>query len=290
MKKAQEEKQDLETPLPNWTKDDLKEVVLHNSYMSPPCVKVRCILQHNGIKFQVIDGKKKDSEYKKIPVLLLNGVQINDSFIMVKNLAPILYGKALTEEEIKVRLAVYEDLEGKKKENPALKNAQIIETGPLLGVRQTRFVEGLYKITGDDIIAGTMFEDTIAMASNPIIHYFGYRRYLEHDGYGIPYRCLLPKKVDNMLVVGRCMSSDQQAYESWRAMAHIMAIAEGAGTAAALSVKSGIEPKQLDVAALREEAELSSVPAIVKGTALNMILAGLLSLAFMGFAGLFSAG
>ena len=101
MKKAQEEKQDLETPLPNWTKDDLKEVVLHNSYMSPPCVKVRCILQHNGIKFQVIDGKKKDSEYKKIPVLLLNGVQINDSFIMVKNLAPILYGKALTEEEIK---------------------------------------------------------------------------------------------------------------------------------------------------------------------------------------------
>ena len=69
--------------------------------MSPPCIKIRTILQYHNVQYKKIGGKKKDSEYKKIPVLLLNGIQINDSFIMVKNLAPILDGKALTEEEVK---------------------------------------------------------------------------------------------------------------------------------------------------------------------------------------------
>jgi hypothetical protein len=159
----------------------------------------------------------------------------------------------LTDGEIKARLAVYEDLEEKKKKMPDLKDAKVIETGPLLGVRQTRFVEGLYKITGEDVIEGRRFDDSIAVAANPIIHFYGYRRFLEHEGYDIPYRCILPKKVANLLVVGRCMSSDQRAYESWRAMAHIMPIGEAAGMAAALSIERGVEPKELDVKALQEK-------------------------------------
>ena len=158
----------------------------------------------------------------------------------------------LTEGEIKVRLAVYDDLEEKKKEMPDLKDSWIVETGPLLGVRQTRFIEGLYKITGDDLIEGRRFDDSIAMGANPIIRFYGYRRFLDHEGYDIPYRCILPKKIDNLLVVGRCMSSDQRAYESWRAMAHVMPVGEAAGTAAALCVKQGVNPKQLDVKALQK--------------------------------------
>ena len=159
----------------------------------------------------------------------------------------------LTEEEIHVRLAVYDDLDAKRRENPALRSAKIIDTGVLLGIRQTRFIEGEYQITAEDVLEGRRFEDSIAMAANPIIHYYGYRRFLEHEGYEIPYRCLLPKAVDGLLVAGRCMSSDQQAYESWRAMAHIMAIGEGAGTAAALSALGGVQPRQLDVGLLREQ-------------------------------------
>ena len=101
MNKTQTEKQDLEQPLPAWTKDDLKDVVLHNSQLSPPCIKIRAIFQYHNIQYTRINGKKKDSEYKKVPVLMLNGIQINDSFIMVKNLATILHGKPLTEDEIK---------------------------------------------------------------------------------------------------------------------------------------------------------------------------------------------
>ncbi|NCC49535.1 MAG: FAD-dependent oxidoreductase, partial [Clostridia bacterium] len=72
-------------------------------------------------------------------------------------------------------------------------------------------------------------------------------------GYDIPYRCLVPRVVDHLLVVGRSMSSDQIAYESWRAMAHILAIGEAAGTAAALSVSQQVAPRQVDVRAVQAQ-------------------------------------
>jgi hypothetical protein len=73
--------------------------------------------------------------------------------------------------------------------------------------------------------------------NEPIIHYYGYRRYLEHAGYEIPYRCILPQEVAQLMVVGRCMSSDQPAYESWRSQAPVTCIGQAAGTAAALCRK-----------------------------------------------------
>ncbi len=161
--------------------------------------------------------------------------------------------KELTEMEIKTRLAVYQHLEEVKAKYPDMKDARIIDTGTLIGIRQTRFIKGEYTITGEDVIRGAAFEDSIAMGANPIIHYYGYRRFLEHEGYEIPYRCLVPKRIDGLLVAGRCMSSDQIAYESWRAMAHIFAIGEGAGTAAALSAGSNAVPRNVDIAALRRQ-------------------------------------
>lgn len=160
---------------------------------------------------------------------------------------------ALTKGEIKTRLEVFAHLEKKKLDNPALAEAKLIETGPLLGIRQTRFFEGLYKITGEDVIEGRSFDDSIAMASSPIINYYGYRHFLTHEGYEIPYRCLLPQNVLGLLVVGRCMSSDQRAYESWRAMGHILAIGEAAGTAAAFAAKAGIEPQDVDIKILQNK-------------------------------------
>jgi hypothetical protein len=159
----------------------------------------------------------------------------------------------LTEGEINTRLAVYEHLEEQKKNCEDLRNAKIIETPALLGIKQTRFIEGLYTITGEDVLSGKKFEDSIAMSSKPIIEYYGYRRYLEHDGYDIPYRCLLPKNVDGIITAGRCISSDQPAFESWRSMAPCMSIGEAAGTAAALSAKAGIEPKNINIKLLQHK-------------------------------------
>ena len=82
-------------------------------------------------------------------------------------------------------------------------------------------------------LGGRRFDDVVAISSCAIIHYYGYRRYLEHEGYDIPYRCLLPRQVEQLLIAGRCISSEQQPYESHRAMIPIMAIGQAAGTAAA---------------------------------------------------------
>jgi hypothetical protein len=160
----------------------------------------------------------------------------------------------LTKGEIETRLKVFEHFRNaQENRSPLLNDAYIIETAPHLGIRQTRFIEGLYKTTAEDAIQGRKFDDSIAMSACPIISYYGYRRYLEHEGYEIPYRCLLPQKVEGLIVAGRCISSDQQSYESWRAMAPTMSIGEAAGTSAALCVKTQKSPKEIDVEMLRNQ-------------------------------------
>jgi len=132
-----------------------------------------------------------------------------------------------------------------------MENAYVAETPALIGVRQTRFVEGEYKLTAEDALEGARFDDVVAISSCAIIHYYGYRRYLEHEGFDIPYRALVPNAVEGLLVAGRCISSEQQPYESFRAMAPIMAIGQAAGTGAALAAQSGTAPRQVDVGDLQ---------------------------------------
>lgn len=160
--------------------------------------------------------------------------------------------EALSQAEVDARLRVYEDFAVKQAKNPELADARVLETPPLLGIRQTRFIEGEYKLTAEDAIEGHRFDDVIAISSCAIIHYYGYRRYLEHEGYDIPYRCLVPKTVENLLIAGRCISSEQQPYESHRAMIPMMAIGQAAGTAAALASGQKTAPRRLDVTALQE--------------------------------------
>lgn len=160
-------------------------------------------------------------------------------------------GKELSEAEADVRRRVYEDLEEKIRENPDLEGARIVETPVQLGVRQTRFIIGEYQLTGEDVLEGRHFDDGIALAINPIIHYYGYRCFLKHNGYQIPYRCLVPKGIGGLLVAGRPISADQRAFESLRAMAHIFAIGEAAGVAAAQCAEDGVSPKDANVEKIR---------------------------------------
>ena len=158
----------------------------------------------------------------------------------------------LSRGETEARLRIYEDFASKQAKHPELADARVVETPPLLGVRQTRFIEGEYKLTARDAIEGRRFDDVVAISSAPIIHYYGYRRYLEHEGYDIPYRCLVPKQIDGLLIAGRCISSEQQPYESHRSMVPIMAIGQAAGAAAALCAREGLTPRRLNVPLLQE--------------------------------------
>ena len=184
-----------------------------------------------------------------------DGCQIQDTLTLWGPKARLLNAldpEELTAAEIRTRLELYQDFEEKKAEKPWLSNATIVESAPLLGVRQTRFIKGEYTITVDDVLGGQTFEDSIAMASKPIIMFFGYRRYLEHPGYDIPYRCLVPQNVEGLLVAGRCISSDQAAFESWRSMSPVMCLGQAAGTAAAMCAKSGELPRNVSIPELQK--------------------------------------
>jgi len=163
-------------------------------------------------------------------------------------------GWEISQAEIATRLEVYNHFNHVVKDNPALEQvgAYVAETPAMLGIRQTRFIEGEYKLTAEDAIEGRRFDDVVAISSAPIINYYGYRRYLEHEGFDIPYRCLVPKEVENLLITGRCISSEQQPFESYRSQAPIMAIGQAAGTAAALCATQGVTPRALDVSVLQQ--------------------------------------
>ncbi|MCD6465188.1 FAD-dependent oxidoreductase, partial [Candidatus Bathyarchaeota archaeon] len=72
------------------------------------------------------------------------------------------------------------------------------------------------------------------------------------EAYDIPYRCLVPKKVDNLLVAGRCISATHEAQAAIRIIPIVVAIGQGAGTAAALAAKLEVSPRDLDVSLLQK--------------------------------------
>jgi len=158
----------------------------------------------------------------------------------------------LTAAEKKVRLALNEHLNNLRKQFP---DAKLVETATVIGVRETRRILGLYTITEDDVLTGCPQPDSIAVSSNPVPGYYGKRRFLEHLGFEIPYRSLVPADLDNVLLAGRCISASQPAFQSARSMAPNMAISQASGTAAAMCVTAGCRPADIDVNALQERLE-----------------------------------
>ena len=160
--------------------------------------------------------------------------------------------RALSKAEIETRLNVYRHFKAQKEKEASFANAYVVQTPDMIGVRQTRFIKGKYTLTGEDVIEGRVFDDTVAMASKPVVHYYGYRRFLEHTGYEVPYRCLVPEAVEGILVAGRCMSALQPAFESVRSIAPSMCVGEAAGAAAALAAKAGVPASQVEIRTLQK--------------------------------------
>jgi hypothetical protein len=119
---------------------------------------------------------------------------------------------------------------------------------------------GEYQLTADDCVSGRKFADGIAKVGYPIdIHdpTSGKTLFTPIGGvdgsYDIPYRCLVPKKIDQLLLAGRCISTTHEAMASSRTMITGMMVGQAAGTAAALSVRAGIRPRDLEAQQLRTE-------------------------------------
>ncbi len=145
---------------------------------------------------------------------------------------------------------------------PGFEESYLLDTAAYVGVRETRRIYGEYVLTVADIKARRIFEDSIGLGSAFIdIHNVegpGLDRragYHLRDGgyYSIPFRTLVPEKVDNLLVAGRCHSATHEAAGSTRWMTQCMIMGQAAGTAAALSLRAEQAPRELPAPALQEQ-------------------------------------
>jgi hypothetical protein len=143
-----------------------------------------------------------------------------------------------------------------KKNIPGFEQSFIVLSCPQLGTRGARRVHGDYMLTSKDLVNNEPFEDTIAVFPDLDRG----ETSLKHPNTFIPYRTLLPKGVENMMVACRAFSSDQEANNFFNLIPHCVAFGEAAGTAAALSVKAGVSPRKLDFSLLRKQLIAQNVP------------------------------
>jgi FAD dependent oxidoreductase len=163
----------------------------------------------------------------------------------------------LTHAEIEGRRQALEYLRFLKAEIPGYADSELVAFGTQIGVRETRRVQGDYRVTKQDVLSARQFDDQVGLCGAPIEdHHEGTDTQWQYlpDGQcvGIPYRSLVPQKIENLLVSGRCFSATHDAHASIRSMAQCMAMGQAAGTAAALSVKAKRTPRELDFQSLRE--------------------------------------
>jgi hypothetical protein len=141
---------------------------------------------------------------------------------------------------------------------PGFSRASISNVAPYLGIREVRRIKGLYTLSADDVISGRRFPDEIALGGFPVDIHSPSGAGIEtvtlggRGFYGIPLRCLMPEGIDNLMVAGKCLSSAFEAHASARVQATCMAMGEAAGTALAIALKDGKEPKELDAGSVRE--------------------------------------
>ena len=163
----------------------------------------------------------------------------------------------VTEAEIIARKQVYEIYDFMKKNADGMENSFLMMTAANIGVRESRMIVGDYVLLESDCRAFTKFEDGIAACNYDIdIHNpegSGTSHYYFKPGeyYTIPYRCLIPKEADNLLVAGRCISSDHGAQASYRIMPVVCCLGEAAGVAAALAVRDNKDTRNIDVEELQ---------------------------------------
>lgn len=191
---------------------------------------------------------------------MVNATQMN----RVNPLEP----SALFDAEFELRRQIRQIVAFLKNKIPGFENIRVNGSCTTLGVRESRRVMGDYVLTGEDLISGRKFDDAVVHDANFCIdiHNPDGAGQAETEGcphrakdYDIPYRCLCPRGIDNLLTAGRCISGDHRAHASYRVMRICMAMGHAAGAAALLCVKGGLSTRQVPI------RELQNMVNIQKG-------------------------
>jgi 2-polyprenyl-6-methoxyphenol hydroxylase-like FAD-dependent oxidoreductase len=144
--------------------------------------------------------------------------------------------KDQTYVEFEARKRIFAALDFARKNLPGFERAQLIDTAPQLGVRQTRLLRGEYVLTREDVLGRRWFADRVGQGRD----------------YYYPYRVMLPQVVDDLLVAGRCFSATSEAQKMSREIPPMFVLGQAAGVAAALSVQQSLPPRQVNVADVQQ--------------------------------------
>jgi hypothetical protein len=172
----------------------------------------------------------------------------------------------LTTGEVEGKRQVYKLAEVLRKYVPGFEQSHIQATAPFIGVRETRRMVGDYQLTAEDCLQGRKFDDGVCKVGYPIdIHDPDSGKTLftaiqgDDGSYDIPYRCLLPRQVEGLLLAGRCISTTHEAMASTRTMVTGMMVGQAAGTAAAIALRNKSGLRNVPATELRSELRKQGV-------------------------------
>ncbi|MBV9148308.1 MAG: FAD-dependent oxidoreductase [Candidatus Eremiobacteraeota bacterium] len=164
----------------------------------------------------------------------------------------------LTRAEVEARTQAMQLIDFFRRRVPGFANARIAATATQIGIRESRRIVGEYTLTRDDVLNARQFDDGVARSAYPIdLHNPSGSGTMTHrlpagKSYEIPYRCLVPKAIDQLLVAGRCISTTHEALASTRLTPTVMTLGQAAGTAAALANEQNVTVRDLDAQLLRK--------------------------------------
>ncbi len=213
-----------------------------------------------GFKTTVLEARARGEwTIPRDRLLIFEGVRPGEAVVNTTRVLDRLgvVGEDLARAEVEGRQQAYTVADFLTRRIPGFAGSYLLETPAQIGVRETRRIVGDYTLTADDVLGARKFDDAIACGAYPIdIHDPASERLVtkrlpQGEYYTIPYRCLLPRDGKNWLVAGRCISATHEAFAAFRVSAIVMAIAQAAGTAAAMAVERRFSPRRLDPRDLR---------------------------------------
>lgn len=179
--------------------------------------------------------------------LLPGEINVNATRVQGDGLDP----RTRTRAALEVRKQAYCAFDFLQRYIRGFETAIFLDIAPVLGVRETRRIEGDHVLTEKEVRSEARFTDAIGLSNAPLdIHEPGGEggSMIGVDrGYGIPYRCLLPRDIEGLLIAGRCISVDAKAFASTRNTPACALTAQAAGIAAAESARRGVTPRELPV-------------------------------------------
>lgn len=222
------------------------------------------------IRFKAIIEDLKEKGLWKFPYEIFISVMLTekDTF-MINTIRQVgidgTKAGSISKGIIEGRKENFELFEVAKKYFPGFKNARIREIAPVIGIRETRRIKGEYTLTVEDLITGKDFEDSVALTGygwdmpNPKkpsyqpFHGVAKKSHITQ----IPYSCLLPKGVSNLITVGRCISVEREVLGPVRVMGPCIAMGEAAGIATALAFENNTAYNKVNTDELRQKIMLN---------------------------------